>query len=1174
MRITWTTAASLGFMLVAAGVATQVYNVGGEKANTLFYWLAALGLTGAAFYSFILEKVYQRNQAKEQGAAAAGGAGAAAAPAGAGGGGGEIDGLLKDAETKLAASKISQSGKLSELPVFFLLGDSGSTKTTVLMNSGMEPELLSGQVFQQDNMIAATRSANFWYAKKAVFVEAGGGLWSDVEGWKRMLKKLSPGKLKSVFGGGGSAPRAAIFFIDVERFLQAGAADTMVTVARSVQSRLNEISTQFGISFPVYVMFTKADRVTFFNDFVRNLSNEEATQVFGVTLPMRTNRGGVYGEEETQRLNNMFNELFYSLCDKRIEFLPRENDIEKAPGCYEFPREFRKLRATMVQFLVDLGRPSQLSTSPFLRGFYLTGVRPVLVNDVGATPIFQPKQSGFEGGGSATKMFRVGDIPQQQQVPMAAPQQSGGRKVPQWVFLSRLFNNVILEDKAAMGASEASTKTSGLQRFLLGGLAVLALIWSIGMTTSFFRNRALENEVIEAAQQLKNVRMAPNALPSEDDLKRLKGLRDKLALLSKWKKEGAPWSYRWGLYVGNDLYDPTRKAYYNGFQELLFRDTQTSRMLNWMQALPEKARPEDDYNYAYETLRAYLITTSEWKRVAPPAEQSRLKSTLSSRWSEKRENAIGDTRLKQADEEFVFYSGDLINGNPYSESASGPGVHQTRLHLASFSGFEQYYNRLVNEASAAKPAVNYNRMYSSTAEVVINNKDVPGAFTKAGWDWMRNRLANPDNLGGEEWVLGPPDKYPRANVNPRTLVQEIWRRYSDDYIARWRDYFKKNTIVLGYGGSASVAAAKLKVHSGSQAPILYLIGLATQNTAVEPATDAYAKKVRDAFLWAHNVVPAPGTQMIVGKNEPYVNALTALQAVMADYAATPADMGKMALANAKRTEGTATTQMVARAPNADLEAKLDQTILEIMLKPFNVDVSAAGPVNAAAGKFCSQFNVIKNKFPFNPAQKPEVSVDELNSLLAPNSGAFWQFYEQNLKTTLQRQGTNFVPVAGSGITYNDAFLRFIDQVARLSDAMYRGGNTPKLTYSIQLAAIDLLLDGRPAKSGSITIDGKAASLGGPASSFVWSGAPNHSVQFKNEDQTAFNEASLWAVFRFFVDTQVSGQGGNYSMVYTQRGGNQNREFAKARFQVDLGGAPAVFDKNFLNGLRCIAPAAR
>ena len=128
----------------------------------------------------------------------------------------------------------------------------------------------------------------------------------------------------------------------------------------------------------MYVLFTKLDRLPFFTEFVTNLSNEESTQVVGVTLPMTAVRSdGVYGEEETARLTDQFERLFKSFADARPDFLGRETNPQNLPAAYEFPREFRKIRPAVVQFLVDLGRPSQLTVGPFLRGFYFTGVRPV-----------------------------------------------------------------------------------------------------------------------------------------------------------------------------------------------------------------------------------------------------------------------------------------------------------------------------------------------------------------------------------------------------------------------------------------------------------------------------------------------------------------------------------------------------------------------------------------------------------------------------------------------------------------------------------------------------------------------------------------------------------------------------------------------------------------------------
>ena len=207
---------------------------------------------------------------------------------------------------------------------------------------------------------------------------------ADNAGWQRLVRRLRPGKLGSALGKGQQAPRAAMVCFDCETFVRAGSTDAVAAASRSLHARLADISQALGINLPVYVLFTRTDRLPFFNEYVRNLSNEEATQVLGATMPMAERSSGVYAEQEAQRLTAAFNDLYYSLCDQRPEFLSREHDAEKLPGIYEFPREFRKLRASMVQFLVDLARPSQLTTGPFLRGFYFSGVRPIFVNEVDA----------------------------------------------------------------------------------------------------------------------------------------------------------------------------------------------------------------------------------------------------------------------------------------------------------------------------------------------------------------------------------------------------------------------------------------------------------------------------------------------------------------------------------------------------------------------------------------------------------------------------------------------------------------------------------------------------------------------------------------------------------------------------------------------------------------------
>jgi Uncharacterized protein conserved in bacteria len=292
----------------------------------LFGALALIGLLGAAAYAWFYAKASKAAEAAESGQPETGGTD-------------EVDLLIRDAEAKLAASKMAQGASIGNLPLIFILGEAGSAKTSTVLNSGLEPELLAGQVYQEST-VASTRAANLWFARNAVLAEAGGKLLSEPARWTRMVRRLRPGALKSVVGGSTQAPRGAILCFDCERFPQGAGGDQLAVAARALNARLGNISETLGISLPVYVLFTRTDRIPFFSDFVRTLSNEEASQVLGVTLPLRTAQSGVYAEEETQRLTGAFNALFHNLCDKRLDFLPRENDPAKQPGAYEFRASF------------------------------------------------------------------------------------------------------------------------------------------------------------------------------------------------------------------------------------------------------------------------------------------------------------------------------------------------------------------------------------------------------------------------------------------------------------------------------------------------------------------------------------------------------------------------------------------------------------------------------------------------------------------------------------------------------------------------------------------------------------------------------------------------------------------------------------------------------------------
>ncbi|MGH7190725.1 MAG: type VI secretion protein IcmF/TssM N-terminal domain-containing protein, partial [Acetobacteraceae bacterium] len=501
----------------------------------------------------------------------------------------EIDFLVRKAESRLRASRLGRNATVGKLPVILLAGETGSGKTSVVLDSGLESELLAGQVSQDDKTVP-TRSVNLWFASPVVLAEAAGGLLTQPPAWARLVGRLAPSGVSSVFGRKGPAPRVAIVCVSCESFTRPGAAEANAGTLRALRSSLEECSRRLGINLAVYVVFTKLDQVPFFAEYVENLLPDEAAQVFGATLPALPNVGaGTYAEEETKRLTVAFDELFYGLSDGRTEFLARENKAERLPGAYEFPREFRKLRGPVVQFLVDLARPSQLTASPLLRGFYFAGRRAVLVEtEAASAEVTHPGLAAPEEDMGATRVMTSAQI-QRLAAQRSASPGSGAthvfdlrgmasgtgrtRQVQQPVFLTRLLSGVLLKDGAGLQASGSSSKVNLWRRLLLATAAVVFLVFCAGFIVSYLNNRALEKQVNTATQAAET--SSPNA-PLPDQLQQLENLRRPLAKIGNYNLNGEPASLAWWLYAGHRLYPIACSAYAGKFNQVLLGPAQSS----------------------------------------------------------------------------------------------------------------------------------------------------------------------------------------------------------------------------------------------------------------------------------------------------------------------------------------------------------------------------------------------------------------------------------------------------------------------------------------------------------------------------------------------------------------------------------------------------------------------
>jgi type VI secretion system protein ImpL len=1087
----------------------------------------------------------------------------------------EIDPLLSSARTHLAAARITRRASFDSLPLVLLVGPSGSAKTTLVMQSGMDSELLAGEG-ARDMQIAPTPSVNVWYGGGVVFLEAGGKLLAEPTRWTRLLRHLQPRPFRRALSGGAKAGRIVLVCFGCDELLKSEAA--AVAAARQLRERLAAISQQLGTRIPVYVLFSKADQLPFFAEFVRNFSSDEAQEVLGATLPMDIpSSAGSFADRESQRLKAAFQQLCLSLAERRLEILAREHETEIAGRAYEFPRELRKLAGQAVAFMVELCRPSQLQVSPFLRGFYFTGVRAVLAEEALPTTAARAVGTAYARSTAATGLFHSDDVFGVGPVAAAAYPGPAAREYPQWLFVQRLFSDVILRDDAAMAVTQGGVRVNLPRRLLLGTATALCLLLGLGFTVSFFGNETLAERVAQASRAVAGLPTAAAVLPSRESLRLLDTLRNEVETLGRYQRTAPPWRLRFGLYTGGEIFPRSRRTYFEGLGKQLF-GTAHSVLLDSLRKLPDSSRGSDQYGSVYRRLKAHLITTSYPDSSTPQF----LAPVLMSHWQSSRR--LDAERTELARRQFEFYSRELPFGNPYALKEDSAAVARARAFLARYSSAERVYQSMVADGARRAQPVRFDRLFPQSAAYLRDPYEVPAAFTRPGWAAMMNALSHADRyLEGENWVLGEDDAPP---VDREQVVQELRSRYERDYIGHWRA-FVDSASVAPYTGLKD-AAQKLAVFGGNGSPLLRLIEVASHHTNLaQPA-------VQKAFRALHVIAPdsAGKTGDTASKAQSaasgYVNALDGLQVALERVLAAPVGGNDAAVDKALESADLAKLEIkkVARGFGPEGEEGPGKAVQRLMSDPITGAeglLRNLGPaqMNAAGGAFCAPLRQLASKFPFSRRAAMPANPLDVAKIFQPGSGTLWTLYNDALQKVLVRKGSEYTAADAGEVTVTPEFVRFFNRAAAVSEAFYQGGDPePRLTFRLT----PILSEAIP--SATLAFEGQTARFNRNApetKQFVGLAAAGRtaklSAQFgqgEGVELTLEEYHDPWAIFRLFSAAdrwQPAGDG--YIVEWTLRSGRADGRSvtaggaaANVAFRLDLGGAPPLLKPGFFDGLGC------
>jgi type VI secretion system protein ImpL len=1065
--------------------------------------------------------------------------------------------LLRDADSKVRQAGRAGAKSLASLPLIYVIGDENSAKTQTVLQSGLDPELIAGNIYR-DGLVAPTQLANIWLAGNYVLVEAGGAMLRQAPLWLRLVRSTIPARLGSVFGDSRLPARSVVVCVSIERILAPNTSEQIRALAQGLNERLRQLSQTLGISLPIYVLFTKLDNITPFAEYVGRLSDEEVKLPIGTLLSTLSTGSGLYTEQATAMIGARFDQLIYALAEFRMDVLSRGGELQNLARAYEFPRDLRKVRGGIVGFLAEVARPSQIGVNPFLRGFFFAGMRAHLIEDVLEVGPAQ-QQAAAPVNAGATRIFSLAAMQQEQAAPQ--PRRGGTRKVAQWVFLPHLFSKILLADKAALEISRASTRTSLLKRTLLATASVLILILLTLFTISFFKNRSLEERVAKAAAVPVSP-VAAGSFAAQGDLESLEKLRVVLAELDGYRKDGSPFMDRFGLYKGDALYPVACQAYSNKFRTLLLAPTQEN-MLGKLRSVPATPTPDSNYGATYQPLKAYLITATNPDPDTAQDTVDFLPAALLTEWAG---SGTPDPNVAQiAQAQFQFYANLLPANSSCLANAGGSRndvvVAHARFYLSGFQGFQHVYQSMLSAANHKVPGFDFNSKFPGSSQYIFDNYPVQGAFTKAGFAFMQDAILHPDPyFSGEQWVLGPSSGPP---IDRAALSVQLKSTYTADFIQTWRTYLTKAQFIP-YKSFAE-AGTKLGALDSNTSAMLELFSLISINTGVA------SPEISSVFQAPQSVVPPsmPDNRLIGQANQGYIQSLQGLEGSVKNLSLNPTSANDPAAAApvvqaALTAEQAAETLRNGFVPDPGGLDKTSFTLLEAPIESTK-NLAAQAPANAAGGgakAFCAQAAPVFAKFPFNPQSTTEATTEEVAQIFTPGSGSFAQF-SGSMKALVVQQGTQYVVAPGSAVHINPAFLGFLSNAQKISSTLFpSGGNQPSLDFTLA----EVKSPGVP--DAVLNIDNQQITTAGQKTSFHWVSKPDGKYSLTSGGNASASSPGSWSVFHFgFAATHIPPDRLKYSL--------QLNSQTNGVVLFDASGPGAfLLNPQFMRDFHCVSNVAR
>ncbi|MBW7984909.1 type VI secretion system membrane subunit TssM [Enterobacillus tribolii] len=965
---------------------------------------------------------------------------------------------------------------LYQLPWYMIIGAPGAGKTTALVNSGLHFPLAEQFGKAALRGVGGTRNCDWWFTNEAVLLDTAGRYTTqesqreeDAGEWKSFVGLLKKYRTRQPING-------VIVTISVADLLSESS-DALAQQATALRKRLTELHEQLGIHFPVYVMLTKTDLLNGFMDYFSGFDKAQRDQIWGFTFPYEKSRQPDFS------LMQAFEEQ-YSLLQQRLDaalpdILITESNARLRANAYLFPQEFAALRPLLHNYLETVFAASSFETRFTPRGIYLTS----------ATQEGLPFDRVM---GDLNRYLQLASAGRQESMHTAWDGISEEAPVPgakgQSFFLKELLEGVIFQEAGLAGSNrwwEYRNRAIHWAGYIILALllAGLSMLWF----TSYGNNKSYLEEVSAKLPAVEQQGQSLSRLGSGDMLSLLPFLNTLLHLPDSqhFSLESPPYSYRAGLYRGNQVDDASEALYQKALKELLLPQVaqQITRTLRYDN--------HADADFSYEALKAYQMLYQ------PKHYDGKfLRAWVMINLQRNLPHGSTQKQLQQLEWHLSQLLDQQIQSSPYARDEALVTQAQAAINRAALS--QRVYGRLKRlllKQSDIKP-VSVVNLAGPQAELAFTRKSgvpltegVPGLYTPQGyWKMFDNNIEQvTDTLRQEDvWVLNtqtPPQK-------SADLTMTIRQLYMQDFIREWDVLLADLQLARINSLDQRISTARLL--SGNPSPLRNLVLNTAKNVTLRDekndsdgrsllnktgdrinqsanrtlealfatqrhSADGDVSSQPEQVVMAHfaPLLDLAQSQGEGDKSIPFDNILkqvdelysylTAVQgAANSGMSPPPSDVIPRLQAESGRLPAPFKQMLLQLAIGASSDTQ--QKEMENVKKRISVEVSS----------FCRQ--AIAGRYPLAARSRQDVTPDDLARMFAPNTGLMDTFFRENLqgKVDTTRAEWRFTPgVDGKTLPGGEGILRPFQQAQRIRDAFFANGTaTPSFRVTVRPVRMD------------------------------------------------------------------------------------------------------------------------